>query len=68
MEFQKVSLTTAKLLRKRRFNEPVMYYYAPDGTLTASPDGIAHSWNSPTSKPRVSPPMAAGKETLRRAG
>ena len=42
MEFQKVSLTTAKLLRKRRFNEPVMYYYAPDGTLTASPDGIAH--------------------------
>ena len=48
MELQRVSLTTAKLLRKRRFNEPVMDYYAPDGILTSSPDGIARSWNSPT--------------------
>ena len=47
MELQRVSITTAKLLRKRRFNEPVMEYYAPDGSLKAAPDGQPRSWNSP---------------------
>ncbi len=44
-----VSIETARLLRKRRFNEPTAAHYDPQGKLIEQPeDGMAKCWNSPT--------------------
>jgi len=43
------SIETAKLLRKRRFNEPTTAYYDPEGHFVELPEGSAPiCWNNPT--------------------
>ena len=43
------SIETARLLRKRRFNEPTTAHYDPQGNLIERPeDGVDKCWNSPT--------------------
>ena len=66
------SIETAKLLRKRRFNDPTPAYYDPLGKLIEQPeDGMARCWNSPTydKDPRhkvyAAPTLALAQQWLR---
>ena len=46
-EQRTVSIEIAQLLRKHRFNEPVIQYFSATGELVCSPTLEAVNWNSP---------------------
>ncbi len=67
-----VSIETAKLLRKLRFNEPTPAHYDPQGNLVECPhDGTDKCWNSPAydKSPRhqsyAAPALALAQQWLR---
>lgn len=66
------SIETARLLRKRRFNEPTTAHYDPQGILIERPeDGVDKCWNSPTydatpnRKAYAAPTLALAQHWLR---
>ena len=67
-----VTLETAKWLRKRRFNEPVLAHYNIKGKLSEdAPEGVPVSWNSPAhdASPRLkvyaAPDLALAQQWVR---
>ena len=67
-----VSIETARLLRKHRFNEPIPAHYDPQGALIEHPeDGKDKCWNSPAhdKDPRhksfAAPTLALAQQWLR---
>ena len=66
------SIETAKMLRKRRFNEPTSAHYDPQGKLIEQPEGgISNCWNSPAydkdprHKAYAAPTLALAQQWLR---
>ncbi len=68
---KKASLETAKLLRKRRFNEPVTAHYDTDGILVETTNEEGTCWNSPNydtdarHKVYAAPTLALAQQWLR---
>lgn len=66
-----ISIDTARLLRKQRFNEPTTSYYDADGILRIVSSEEASCWNNPTHdksarhKVYAAPSLALAQQWLR---
>ena len=72
MKQKSVTLETAKWLRKRRFNEPVVAHYDVNGKwCETTPDGEPECWNNPShdASPRrkvyAAPDLATAQQWVR---